>query len=468
MIPPEIEKMGHQAVEIYLQALHEGKRKIPYCSLLILGRQEVGKTSLYRQLVGMPYLKEMDSTRGIDNNEVNTVDRRHIHIGGDAHWQEQKDSDIDERFPRVLLRDFKDRLFEKSDIASSEANILAELQQAIEEFGLEKSTEHIQASRDRLVDPSDHSDRQVSDLANEGSQATSLEISHSSHGDMEATESSISVTQNLRSEVVTNKILTAQQCTMINKILLQQEEVTEPSLILNTLDFAGQDGYRPMHHCFILKRALYLVVFKLPDMLHFIHNPKNAKSAISPLDDICYWIQSIKVRIFQSPEEQKIYSHRVVLIGTHRESLQHQEQSLKKIDNFIKEELLLQRDSPYVDYIYSLGSSSETAFFIPVENSIDIAKGDSYLESSGTRRVQETITKVSKRLSFLDEVYPIKWLKFEECLKIVSIVKKLTPILTIQDVKNIANQSGIYDPDQQDLALRFFHDAGKIICLSKF
>ena len=37
----------------------------------------------------------------------------------------------------------------------------------------------------------------------------------------------------------------------------------DPPLTFHTLDFAGQKLYRPMHHCFITRRAMYIVVFNL-------------------------------------------------------------------------------------------------------------------------------------------------------------------------------------------------------------
>ena len=37
----------------------------------------------------------------------------------------------------------------------------------------------------------------------------------------------------------------------------------DPPLTFHTLDFAGQKLYRPMHHCFIIQNAFYIVVFNL-------------------------------------------------------------------------------------------------------------------------------------------------------------------------------------------------------------
>ncbi len=106
-----------------------------------------------------------------------------------------------------------------------------------------------------------------------------------------------------------------------------------PSLVLNTLDFAGQKLYRPMHHCFISRRALYIVVFKIPDMLMEASRKKS-------LEEVRYWIHSIHSHIY-SPEkdmkgeDKKI--NRVFLVGTHRGD--HTDQDLKKIDKLIKKEL---------------------------------------------------------------------------------------------------------------------------------
>ena len=75
LIPPEILKLGSEAVEIYYKALSEGKQKIPYCKMLLLGEGEAGKTSLLRQLVELPFLSEMERTRGIVNQMLETVEK---------------------------------------------------------------------------------------------------------------------------------------------------------------------------------------------------------------------------------------------------------------------------------------------------------------------------------------------------------------------------------------------------------
>ena len=126
-------------------------------------------------------------------------------------------------------------------------------------------------------------------------------------------------------------------------------------------------------------------------------------------------------------------------------------------------------NKPFVNYIYCAPNSCGVSYFVPVENSIDIvAKGESYLEESGTKLVQNTIISMSKRMPFMKESHPIKWLKFEELLKRCRSDRKLCPIMKVSEVKEVATQCSITDPQQQELALKFFHDTGKISWLSKF
>ena len=73
-------------MEIYRKALRKGKQKIPRCNLLILGEERTGKTSLYRLLVGKGFNPNQDSTKGIDNTVVETVDVRHI---ASDTWEEK-------------------------------------------------------------------------------------------------------------------------------------------------------------------------------------------------------------------------------------------------------------------------------------------------------------------------------------------------------------------------------------------
>ena len=185
------------------------------------------------------------------------------------------------------------------------------------------------------------------------------------------------------------------------KKYVKGEELFEkkaPPLVLNTLDFAGQPEYKPMHHCFILSRGLFLMVFKIPDMIRFIEG--NEKH--NPMDDVSFWVRSINAHIHSAEDGSKA-AKRILLVGTHCGS--YPLESLRKIDEHLKKELIdKDRSRRYTNLIHTMVGEPE--YFIPVENSIDCQCGDSYRQDSGIKLVQDTVMAMSKSLPFLVEEYP--------------------------------------------------------------
>ena len=93
-----------------------GKKQIPHCNFLILGEERVGKTSLYHLLVQKPFNPNQDSTRGIDNTIVDTVDTRHVGVEDwaekDKHTVEQH---ADQQFVQGVIGALPSDLFAQSD-----------------------------------------------------------------------------------------------------------------------------------------------------------------------------------------------------------------------------------------------------------------------------------------------------------------------------------------------------------------
>ena len=494
-IPSEIKRRGNKAVEVYLQALNEGKEKIPYCSMLILGREEVGKTSLFRQLVGKPFLKDIKRTQGIDNSTVETFERRNVNTG---EWVMKEDGDQSEQFGNALAGEFMNRLPDrqsKGDKNVSKSDLLSQL---------EKIPSH---AKPLLPQKSGESDNVMStwrpktlvqDKNPSGLSHSKLQLTNTTEHSLVATTTGVK-SQNLHLELSSSAtpkqsdnipamlnpsresstappkqsdnipaMLNPRESSKLNQTVMRSMSYVrkEPEPCLNVKDFAGQVVYRPMHHCYINRQAIYVVVFKLPDMLEYIHDHINSK--YNPLDDICYWMRSIHAHT--SNYESEI-SRRVLLVGTYRGQLPDVSENVKEIDNFIEINLICDSHDykPYVDYVYpTYDSPSACRFFIPVENSIDIVSNpESYLQESGTKYVQETIKAMSKSLPHFNEQYPIKWLKFEEYLQEQCEARKSTPVMKIEEAKELAVKSGITDEQQQELALQFFNDTGKLNWLSK-
>ena len=541
MIPPEIKKLGPEAEEIYLRALDEGEQKIPYCGLLILGREQVGKTSLYRQLVGKEFKEDLESTRGIDNNTVDTVDRRVLDVEA---WQEKEGTDVGEQFgdavinmvvPQLPEKPSEGAHEEKGEKVVKEDDLMADIQRISNRLGKLKERERQAAVNPPLPSPAitptfptpvhyfpsadvhtypDHhplqhfqtpsspkpqrKEQHQLQPAPQRKDITQEEPPKRPKPKVAEKPSTVAqppavskpkverpkpVPQDpapLKEKSATpppsepeisgsSGMLNRRQGGRLDSIVKrgkEEFEPIEPPLVLNALDFAGQKEYRPMHHCFIRRRAIYMVVFKIPDLL-------DESLRCSAIEEMRYWIHSIHAHIYPPDESMKGADEkvrRVFLVGTHRGEQKLSNECFNEINGLVEE---LAMDDRCVNHVCPIklpdyGSS----FFIPVENSLDKehCQGGCYLVESGTKPLQEKIKAICKdreTLPFLHESHPIKWLKFEEDLKDFSKVKK-PPIVKLEEVEGIAVDCKIAEEGAKNLALHFFHDTGKIICLSEF
>lgn len=466
----------------------------------------MGKTSLYRQLVGKDFRLNLDPTRGIDNNIVDTVDRRKL-----EKWEEKEDTDGE--FSPALAREMVDKLPNKLP-----PEVITVVDGKDLETHIQRITAEIDAIKDRekapIVHPYPVSHPQVLPtfqpppppvetpihLPPTKKHKPQAEVAQPSTKQPQKAENPVPKPKRLSPPmeadpeptppVVHNDpspatptppaevskenkprgVLNRKQSSQIGCYVTGKQPLDKtPSLVFNVLDFAGQEQYKPMHHCFIYRRALYIVAFKIPDMIDYI----SKTSTVNPIDEIRYWVHSIHARIYPPDDKTKKKDKeitRVVIVGTHEKDPRCTPEILDEIDKRIKKELITSDDyGRCVNHIYRCKkTSSNPAHFFPVENSIDKKTwGDSYLEESGTKILQEKLEKKCTKLPFIDDDLPIKWLKFEECLSQCPESRSTIPVMKIEQVKLLALKSGITEEEQLILALKFFHDSGKIIYLSK-
>ena len=491
-------------MQIFIHALNEGKEKIPYCGLLILGRQQVGKTSLYRQLVRMSFMLDLDSTRGINNNTVDTVEKRPLGIEKGKWKEKNRELDRSERFIDGLSNELMDALPANPESAAAqggeveeevgEEELLAQIRNVI--TMIEKSVKPVpvpsSAARPRAPDtPPTKRHRtkppppKVPKLAAPKARPRPPKVAHKPRPKRPGTAPRETAgppppkgkeqpdptppptpgdpdTPVERDDPTPR--LEPWESVKINSIIkARTQDKKEPSLLLNTLDFAGQEIYRPMHYCFISRRALYVVVFKIPDM-----TTKSGANVV--IEELRYWINSVHARIYppdELVEKEDKKMNRVFLVGTHRGSTPME--ALRKIDCELKEGLIMgETNHTCVNHIHRRSSSDQNLkFFFPVENSIDFQKDEDYLVESGTKFFQEEVETKCGGLSFLNEDHPRKWLKFEESLEQCDIARSSAPVMSLDDVRGFASRAGIVGEDMQDLALKFLHDTGKIIYLGE-
>ncbi len=517
MIPPEIKRRGPQAEEAYRKALRRGKEKIPRCSLQILGEERVGKTSLLRSLTGKNFLEDLKSTCGIDNTLVDTlVDIRPISM---AAWEEVKPQDQARKDDTLLVTGVIGELKKEGVLANqqaprerksrtkeppviSEEELLKRIEEAITafeqpqevpEFPLHQQIPHppskvplhhqatpvaqpqpqpqpqpqLQASPEplssNLKPQTIPSKREVKPKPVESTKPKTQREKAPNPAQPSSTPPNQQAlpTENRNEASGPSGTLVSRRLHQdVGRMMKAPTSPKEPTLHLNAYDFAGQKQYRPMHHCFITRRALYLVVFNLQHMVEYLSSKGPAQR--NPLEEIRYWLNSIHAHIHIPVEDDKI-TKRVYLVGTHKAPKEGKQ--LKECDlEMIHDELdkVFSEDSRTVHHLcYTCG---DERVFVAIENSLD---GKEEREASGITTLQSELTNTCRELPFLQEQHPIIWLRFERGLLQLreEYRGRLTPpLINLETVQEMGKKCGI---EEADHALRFFHDTGTIILLSK-
>ena len=538
VIPKEIARQGNDAIERYRRALRKGKkRKMPRCNLIVLGKERTGKTSLLRLVMGKKFDKDMESTRGIDNERVCVVDMKQI---CSLLWKEVKDHD--EEFLKSIaevmveyIRSHKDSNTEaekSGDCTSSHKGGAKEK----DENKIDEISRYLDTVLQSILAQAPFSGRDESSIEQPvesapDKQSSKAETTHSSspkpnievlppktqHDNI---SKSIAAAAEPMSEVPTHHSSQTQPPTgetpadldvthmgrsfsYVLPIAGGDTKEVEPKLHFNALDFAGQVEYHPMHHCFIVRRALYLVVFNLQEFRKALKDAdQGEKDALDEaFEEIGYWLHSIHAHVRPDPVRGRDEAERrIILVGTHKApsgGKKISEEEMEKIHTSLDEKVqgCIKNDLCYV--CPDPNDSKKKRIFAAVENSAD---GEEEQRESGALLVKSEILKAWDGLPFKNEVYPTSWLRFEAFLNSLRIendpcvqqeskqsdvslvqssefqtLKDLLfkdgrrDIIRLECVKEIAKKChiGEEDEDEIELALVFFHETGTLVYMSK-
>ncbi len=498
VIPVEIVNRGERAIEIYKRALRSGSTKIPRVTTLLLGDSRGGKSSLYRLLTGKCFVRNLDSTRGIDSNEVSGVEFRsvsvaeglremcgpedqldvllasnviqHLKVNGEMHVISPKD--MDKHIYQEIAKQVSWLQQQSDKTQSSPATDLFESNQESERQEEMPSTdqESVQQGEvpsggvDAIPAPDKHTERQAA-ADPDVPKKTTMEVA-----DQESEQRN---ERQPAADIVSVPVISRVASGLIDNRLKHPQEEHQCTVYLNFLDFAGQRAYMPMHHCFIVRRAIYLVVFNLQELLPFIESEGNSDHS-TPFNKIRYWLNSIAVHTHEDERSRSKGVKRIFLVGTRRapqsseDGVEITEVQLLDIDKRLRKEFKDKygKDICYVNCYFS--EKSDDAIFSPVESSLKIS-----CKESGARHLCKELNKIcyddQRKLKFLNEEYPVVWLKFG--MQLLSERKERSQesmVMQWKGVEELAHPLSIVEEDDLKTMIGFFHDTGTIVCLRKF
>jgi len=221
-------------------------------------------------------------------------------------------------------------------------------------------------------------------------------------------------------------------------------------LKLTSFDFAGQKHYKPMHHCFITSRAIYVVAFNARQLLF-----GDQKIVIQELK---FWINSIRVHT----------SAKVVLVGTHKGPYDGASGGdLNKEEKETFPQLTAQQVMDINDLLEkhfdknhcNLELFGGNRFMALVESSI---RSENDTSGSGANVVRDMLKQLGDNHPDNKDDLPISYLHLEAMIN----EKRHQSLLLIPHGK-IEQWVRDCDIEECEVVLNFFHDIGIIIDPSK-
>ena len=248
--------------------------------------------------------------------------------------------------------------------------------------------------------------------------------------------------------------------TLIDNLVQSHKAVEEEDDIYSILwDFGGQSVYYATHPIFLTEKAIYLLIYDLsrnpyekssvPVRKGMFKNNQDIYCTKTNMDYLDFWMASVYSLVSpdancQSAAVSKTSSPTlplVFLVCTHADepfcSTDSRELALE-IYGFLRTKIygnLLFRD-----------------VFV-----VDNTKSGSKKECPEVMRLREELLAVSKKLPQIKQAIPLKWLMYENVLRVLRKEgKKWIPIMEARKIAN--DECGIPDDEQFQTLLNFLHD----------
>ena len=215
------------------------------------------------------------------------------------------------------------------------------------------------------------------------------------------------------------------------KLLRSALKSKYPFLKMKIFDFAGDKEYYSYHHMFLKRHALYLIVFKIADLVE------------SDFQNVCtglrYWFESVCSHV--QPKTP------IFLIGTHSEQIgkKHLEILNVHLKNtfwaFYCDELIVNDD--------------EGLIFFPVENS----KGENDV---GVQKLRDKIMAAAEESKpTLDQNVPLSWIRIQDAIIQLRTKKDARYCVTLREFP-WAFDNYIHT-DWSIETLKYFHEHGLVV-----
>ena len=449
-VPPEIRARGPQALEAYSNALAEGQACVKRVPLMIVGQDRSGKTSVKKSLKGICFNPDEDSTLGIE------VDRYQFKVTTEIWKTGEKDEEanIDTTvisFEHSAARWIADKLTAREKIAEDKRTSSTE--SSSYDFELFDTPEEIEPNETPsyadLPEPSRNP--ASTNTADDEPHLPTREVRNPT--ELEPDEDFLTT--------MLEKLPDFDDVTkLISHFLRDSGEDDKEDTYTMMWDFAGQSVYYVTHPLFLTRRAIYFLVYDLSK------NPRDKATSLvkqgvyrkiedrynlkTNLDYLDFWMSSLAslVSDCQQMEPEKLKPFKkfpaVYLVCTHADQ-PYCDRNPFELANEIFGDL---KNKPYGAHLFDVFC-------------VDNTKSGNEFECKEIMRLRETVYVVSKELPHVNEVVPIKWLRYENVLRVLK--EKDHKFISLSTAKKIASKFCNINDSEVQTVLTFLHDLRVLI-----
>ena len=480
LVPSEILARGRLAIEAYRRALLEGKgyaRRVP---VMIIGQARTGKTSLKRSLKGELFNPNEGSTEGIE------TDPSYFKVSTDV-WRTGKNGEEIESEPTFsfehqaaqnIVESLRkgDRLGDPSTSGAKPSINDSKVVEQIEANSL--PTERSEETSSSRIEPSLQDSKVVEkakpySLRTEDLSSSRTELSLHASNVSEKAQTSSSRTEQTGSDPslqdsrdhLSVPELPENVAALVQNLLEHSQEFEDEDNIYSIIwDFGGQSVYYATHPIFLTKQAIYILACdlsldqyqkaKAPTKKGMYENKIDTQCKKTNLDYLDFWMTSVYSLVDPNSNCQETVSPEmlpvVFLACTHADVLGKNKADPKELADKIFGTL---SDKIYRDLLKDV--------FV-----VDNTKSGSNDECQGVKNLRERVLSVAKELPQIKRAIPLKWLKYEKVLRLLS--EEGYSWIPIEHARQIASdECGIDDDEQFRTVLNFLHDQRILIHFSE-
>jgi len=406
-IPIEIKSKGTQEIAKYILDLAKSSQSIYRTKLMVVGYENVGKTTLLDCLILITETIEVPNLFGVNSEYYFTFEGKYLNQYDQGEFYKQY---ILENKEWSVTKKVKKKLFQDKSDYGIEIKRIKELKEIVELYFENEERRDLWFERISKL---------VSNKATHGIEVNTHIWKSSTLNQFQNKNLEANANENANEEKKDNEN--------------EERKDKDNQIEYSTWDFAGQNDYYNTHHYFLSNRSIFLVLYRMD-------------KGIKGLESLDFWLKSLSSHLNQNYCDQNgkpFYS--IIIIGTFLDS------KLVLNDPALKESRKRR-----VEEMYNENELKSPPFYFEVSCST--------LENIDELR--EIIFNISLSHSYMGENVPVGYLTIEKSIYELRKLKQSHPIIEIQELINHVQskyQSFKFAIEFVKRALRLLHEWG--ICI---